>query len=71
MKVLIINIDSKIPNLALHKIALYHQLKGDDVVWDIPLIKADKIYVSCVFTKNRHKAEKWEGRAKIGGKGSF
>ena len=69
MKILLINIDSTIPNLALAKIAKYHQDKGDEVFWDIPLIKCDKIYVSCVFTKNRHEAEQWMGKAEIGGSG--
>ena len=69
MKILIVDIDSKIPNLALAKICKYHQDKGDKIYYDMPLIQTDKIYVSCVFTKNRHKAEQWEGKAEIGGSG--
>lgn len=71
MKVLIINIDSKIPNLALKKIEKYHIDNGDDVVWDFPLLanQMDKIYVSCIFTKNKHLCREWEGRAEIGGSG--
>jgi hypothetical protein len=64
MKVLLINIDSKGPNLALEKIARYHRGRGDEVVWDqvlpdIPLhyATADKIYVSCLFTWNRRSCE--------------
>jgi len=70
-KVLIINIDSTIPNLALKKIEKYHLDKGDNVVWDVPLFRdcVDKIYVSCVFTENKHKCQEWEGRAEIGGSG--
>lgn len=71
MKVLIIDIDSKIPNLALEKIKKYHQAQGDEVIWNIPLARniADKIYVSCVFTKNKDKCAEWEGVSDIGGSG--
>ncbi|MDI6788875.1 MAG: hypothetical protein QME51_10930 [Planctomycetota bacterium] len=56
MRVLLVNIDSKIPNLALAKIEKYHKDRGDEIMYDMPLLKnkADKIYVSCVFTTNRH-----------------
>jgi hypothetical protein len=66
---MLINIDSVIPNLALAKIAMYHEGLGDEVIWDMPLIKADKTYVSCVFDYNRHRCGEWEGKAKIGGSG--
>lgn len=71
MRILIIDIDSRIPNLALKKIEKYHIDKGDEVIWDIPLFKdsVDKIYISCVFTKNSHKCKFWEGIADIGGSG--
>jgi hypothetical protein len=69
LKILLINIDSKIPNLALEKIAEYHIGKGDQLFWDMPLIQADKTYVSCVFTKNKWKAEQWKNKAEIGGSG--
>jgi radical SAM superfamily enzyme YgiQ (UPF0313 family) len=73
MKILIIDIDSKIQNYALKKIEKYHQGRGDDVTWNFPLMKysADKIYVSCVFTKNREKCAEYEtiDNAIIGGSG--
>jgi len=71
MKVLIIDIDSRIPNLALKKVEKYHKNRGDEVIWDMPLFKdvADKIYVSCVFTKNKSRCDFWEGIAAIGGSG--
>lgn len=71
MKVALINIDSVIPNLALHKIATYHRERGDEVEWDNELFAyiADKVYVSCIFTKNRDRCREWEGRADIGGTG--
>jgi hypothetical protein len=71
MKVLLIDIDSIIPNLALKKIEKYHIYKGDEIIWDFPLAKyeCDKIYVSCVFDWNKWKCEEWEGIAEIGGSG--
>ena len=66
---MLINIDSTIPNLALAKIEKYHKDRGDTIFYDIPLNKADKTYVSCVFSKNRHLAEQWIGKAEIGGSG--
>jgi len=58
-KVLLLNIDSKLPNIALHKIALYHKRQGDDVLWGSPMdiYTADKIYASCIFTKNKYKVD--------------
>lgn len=71
MKILIIDIDSRIPNLALKKVEKYHLDRGDEVIWDMPLAKdiADKIYVSCVFTKNKSRCDFWQGLAEIGGSG--
>jgi hypothetical protein len=71
LKVLIIDIDSKIKNYALAKVEKYHLEQGDEVVWNLPLYAhlADKIYVSCVFEKNKELAKEWEGRALIGGSG--
>ncbi len=73
MRVLIIDIDSKIPNLALKKAERYHLDRGDEVIWDMSLManQVDRIYVSCVFRKNRHKAEEYEvyPHALIGGSG--
>lgn len=71
MRILLIDIDSKIPNLALKKIEKYHQDRGDEIVWNIPLAKniVDKVYVSCVFTKNKNACDFWETIAEIGGSG--
>jgi hypothetical protein len=73
MNILLIDIDSKIPNLALYKIAKYHTDKGDHVEWDMPLYRplADKVYISCVFEKNRGKCYDYEDDTKclIGGSG--
>lgn len=71
MKVLLINIDSTKPNLALKKIEKYHKDRGDEVIWDFPLMadNMDKIYVSVIYTWNKNKCREWEGRAEIGGSG--
>ncbi len=71
MKVLLINIDSVIPNLALKKIEKFHLDRGDEVIWDNELMRysVDEIYVSCVFTKNQAMCKEWEGSAMIGGSG--
>ena len=52
MKVLLIDVDSKIPNLALMKISAYHKSIGDEVGFNIS--QPDKIYASIIFNKNRH-----------------
>ena len=71
MNILLIDIDSKIENLALKKIEKYFLDRGDDVTWNFPLAKteADKIYVSCIFSWNKDKCDEWEGIAEIGGTG--
>jgi len=72
MKILLIDIDSKIPNLALAKIKKYHQDRGDTVYQKEPgaLWFANKIYVSCIFEQNKAKAEYYKSfGAEIGGSG--
>ena len=70
MKVLLIDIDSKIPNLALKKIEKYYLDKGDDVIWNNELMASvcDKTYVSCIFSRNKHKTNNFIN-AEIGGSG--
>ncbi|KKM20031.1 hypothetical protein LCGC14_1649580 [marine sediment metagenome] len=62
MKVLLLNIDSKLPNIALHKIEMWHKLQGDEVIWDMPIMlgQTDRAYASCIFTKNRYKLENYK-----------
>lgn len=73
MKILIIDIDSKIPNLALKKIEKYHLDRRDEIIWDMPLARpiADRIYVSCIFERNKSKCFDWEDDPSclIGGSG--
>lgn len=54
MNVRLIDIDSKIPNLALMQLSAYHKQMGDKVGFDID--NPDKVYVSCVFSKNAAQA---------------
>lgn len=53
MEVRLVDIDGKMPNLALMKISTYHKNKKDDVAWHFPindsLIKIDLIYASKLF----------------------
>ena len=69
---LLIDIDSKIKNLALYKIAKYYEEKNYEVIWNYPLAKwsVEQVYVSCIFTKNKHLCQEWEDcGAEIGGSG--
>jgi hypothetical protein len=64
MKVLLVDVDSKIENLALMKIARFHKLQGDLVFLrrvrkgaiTFPYVEPDKVYVSCVFSQNKDVA---------------
>jgi hypothetical protein len=55
MRVLLIDVDSKIPNLALMKISAYHKSIGDEVGFCVG--DPDKVYASVVFKKNRHHVD--------------
>jgi hypothetical protein len=54
-RVLLIDVDSKIPNLALMKLSSWHKSQGDQVGFNIT--EPDKIYASVVFKKNAHKLD--------------
>lgn len=49
MRIGLIDIDSKIPNLALMKLSAWHKAQGDLVEFHMPLWKYDKIYASKIF----------------------
>ena len=49
MKVLLVDMDSKIPNLALMKISAHHKAQGDDVGFAIE--NPDKVYIFGVQPK--------------------
>lgn len=55
-KILLIDVDSKIANLALMKISAYHKNLGDRVFLNKGCSRPDKVYISCVFSQNRGKA---------------
>ena len=80
MKVLLLQLDGKIPNIALMRIAAHHRTLGDDVelrhgtseteagLFD----DADQVYASLIFTKTRPKAERLKAtrpNSVIGGTG--
>jgi len=50
MKILLVQIDGKMPNLALMKISSYHKRKGDSVGW--AWANPDRVYISCIFSQN-------------------
>ncbi len=54
MKVMLVNVDSKIPNLALMQISAALKVRGDEVGFDVP--DPDRVYISCIFQKNRAQA---------------
>src|SRR5512145_3078296 len=53
-RVLLVDVDRKIKNLDLMKISAWHKEQGDDVGFCIE--NPDKVYISCVFTKNAGQA---------------
>jgi len=64
-RILLVDVDSKIANLALMKLSAYHKARGDEVHLtrrgSPPLEwggRADRAYVSCIFTWNRDRALK-------------
>ena len=63
MKILLLNIDSKLPNIALKKIEMWHEQQGDEIIWDIPMLlgQTDKAYASCIFAKNRGVVDNYKG----------
>ncbi|NLX48437.1 MAG: hypothetical protein GXY82_00895 [Methanospirillum sp.] len=50
MNVRLVDIDSRIPNLALMQVSAYHKAQGDEVGFDVN--DPDRVYVSCIFSKN-------------------
>lgn len=54
MKIGLVQVDGKWPNLALMKLSAYHKAKGD--IARLNPAYADKLYVSAIFAKNRAKA---------------
>jgi len=55
MRVSLVQIDGKYPNLALMKLSSYHKAQGDKV--GLNLGNPDKIYISCIFSQNLSQAQ--------------
>lgn len=55
MNVLLIDVDSKIPNLALMKLSTYYKSQGDNVGFNTQ--DPDIVYASVVFEQNKHKVD--------------
>lgn len=81
MKILLINIDSKITNIALEKISAWHKLQGYDVeIKDFNFLTGmfynandyESVWVSCIFQKNKEKAlscKLYHKKCYVGGSG--
>jgi len=59
MRIGLVDLDSKVPNLALMKLSAYHKQRGDEVhlAKGQDLMRFDKVYVSCIYSWNRWRAE--------------
>jgi hypothetical protein len=57
MKILLIDVDGKLPNLALMKLSTWHKAQGDEVCLNT-CDKPDKVYISTLFSWNRSKVKK-------------
>ncbi len=53
--ILLIDVDSKIPNLALMKISRYYKNLGYEVGFNVT--DPEYIYASCIFKKNKHRLD--------------
>lgn len=73
MTIGLIDIDSKIPNLALMKISNYYKGLGEEVEFVKDNKDYEKIYASSIFTRSKDKCEKlidkYEDKIEIGGTG--
>ena len=50
MRIALRQVDGKLPNLALMRLAAYHKSRGDEVEWFAPLVRYDRVYASKIFT---------------------
>ena len=71
MKIALLDVDSKIPNLALMKIAAWHREQGDQVEWYSELWddSFDRVYASKIFTFSDGSMLDYD-RMIVGGTGS-
>jgi hypothetical protein len=73
VNVLLVDVDSKIPNLALMKLSAWHKAHGDIVGFNVS--DPDVVYASVIFKKNKHLTDglrMWYPNAEIhiGGSGT-
>ena len=54
-RILLVDIDSTIPNLALMKVSAHYKALGHEVGFNVE--NPTKIYASTIFTRNRHKTD--------------
>lgn len=59
MAIGLIDIDSKIPNLALMKISNYYKSLGEEFEFVEPGKNYEKIFASAIFTRSREECEPW------------
>lgn len=73
MKIGLIQVDGKLPNLALMKISQFYKSQGCEVEFVKPEKKYDKVFLATIFTWNKERAELLAGRfdceVEIGGTG--
>lgn len=73
MAIGLIDIDSKIPNLALMKISNYYKSLGEEVEFVEPNKDYEKIFASAIFTRSKEECEKllemYGDKIEIGGTG--
>lgn len=53
--ILLIDVDSKIPNLALMKVSAWYKMRGYEVGFNVS--DPEYIYASCIFKKNVHRLD--------------
>ena len=69
----LIDVDGKIPNLALMKISTYYKAQGEKVEFVKPAEKYDRIYAAAIFTRSKPKCkallDQYDDLVEIGGTG--
>ncbi len=73
MKIGLIDVDGKLPNLALMKVSTYYKQNGCKVEFIKPNVEYSKIFASAIFTKSKKECEKllrvYGDKIEIGGTG--
>ena len=71
MNILLLDVDSTLPNLALMKLSAWHRSQHDSVTKarEVPLGEWDRIYASAIYTWSRRRMEQLHPHATLGGHG--